>query len=343
MRRIFYLIIIAISALQSCKKSKTGPVEEPPVVKPPVTTVPYVSDKSFKIVAYFYYGRDPESVELAKYKMMTHLNYAFLYPNADGSLQALSQPARFQTVMSRARQNGVKTAISLSGEDATYLTLSASASTRTVFVKNVLKFAIDNNLDGIDMDWEYPCSNNGSSLTYEALMVELADSLHKKNKFLSAAVTAGVYAGAVRDGITANTMAATDFFNIMVYDGAGWDKDDIGQHSTYKMAEASLDIWINTKGMPKEKAILGFPAYGKQANNNALLYRDLLLKGADPVKNSFSVDGVMYYYNGTDLIKQKALLAKNRANGMMVWELYQDASGPNSLLKAVNDALGRPY
>lgn len=97
------------------------------------------------------------------------------------------------------------------------------------------------------------------------------------------------------------------------------------------------------KGIPKEKAILGFPAYGKQSSNESLVYRDLLARGADPVKNSFSVDGVMYYYNGTDLIKQKALLAKSRANGMMIWELYQDANGANSLLKAANDALARPY
>lgn len=341
MRNTLYIIAILVFTLQSCKKSKTNPVEEPPIVNPP--EVPYVADKSFKIVAYFYFGRDPESVEIAKYKMMTHLNYAFLYPNADGSLQALQQPARFQTVMTRARQNGVKTAISLSGTDATYLTLAANAAARTSFVNNVVKFAVDNNLDGIDMDWEYPRSSNGSSLTYEALMTELSVALHKKNKFLSAAISAGVYAGAVRDGITTKTIEVTDFFNIMVYDGAGWDKDDLGQHSTYKMAETSLDVWINMKGIPKEKAILGFPAYGKQASNHALVYRDLLEKGADPVKNSFSVDGVMYYYNGTDLIKQKALLAKSRANGMMMWELYQDANGLNSLLKAANDALGRPY
>ena len=340
MKRTLYLIAIALFALQSCKKSKNNPVEEPPVVKPPV---PYVPDKSFKIVAYFYYGRDPESVEMAKYKMMTHLNYAFLYPNADGSLQALPQPTRFQTVMTRARQNGVKTAISLSGPDATYLALAANASTRTVFVKNVLKFAVDNNLDGIDMDWEYPRSSNGSSLTYEALMTELADSLHRRNKFLSAAITAGVYAGAVRDGITASTIAVTDFFNIMVYDGIGWDKDDPGQHSTYKMAETSLDIWINTKGIPKDKAILGFPAYGKETGNNSLTYRDLLDKGASPTANSFNVNGLIYYYNGTDLVKQKALLAKNRANGLMVWELYQDANGAHSLLKAANDGLSRQY
>lgn len=341
MKHTLYILLAVLLILQSCKKSKNGPVDEPPVVKPP--EVPYVADKSFKIVAYFYYGRDPESVEMAKYKMMTHLNYAFLYPNADGSLQALSQPSRFQTVMARARQNGVKTAISLSGPDAIYLTLAANAGTRTTFVKNVLKFAVDNNLDGVDMDWEYPRSSNGSSLTYEALMTELADSLHKKNKFLSAAITAGVYAGAVRDGITAKTIAVTDFFNIMVYDGIGWDKDDPGQHSTYKMAETSLNIWLDTKGVPKEKAILGFPAYGKETGNTSLTYRDLLEKGASPTANSFTVNGLMYYYNGTDLVKQKALLAKNRANGLMVWELYQDANGANSLLKAANDALGRQY
>eukprot|EP01132_Coremiostelium_polycephalum_P019651 gene19651-23369_t len=337
------MAMFALLILQACNKKVNWVPDDPPKVQRQAPAGAYVPDNSFKIVTYFSASREPDSVATEKYKMMTHLNYAFLYPNADGSLQALTQPARFKTVIKRAKENGVKTAIALAGPEATYTILAASPGSRTRLVKNVLQFVLDNELDGVDMDWEYPRANNGNLVTYEALMVEMADSLHKWHKYLSAAITPAVYAGTVRDGISAKTIAVTDFFNIMVYDGIGWDSTSPGQHASYKMAEASLDVWLQTKGMPKEKAILGFPAYGKESGNAAIAYRDLLRRGADPKSDVFTVSGLLYYYNGTEMVKNKALLAKARANGMMMWELYQDANGGNSLLKTANDALGRKY
>ena len=72
----------------------------------------YVPDNSFKIVAYMPSYRDPATVADQKYKMITHLFYAFLNPttNADGSLQPLAQQGRFATVKAKAKANKVKVA-----------------------------------------------------------------------------------------------------------------------------------------------------------------------------------------------------------------------------------------
>ncbi|MGM9476612.1 glycoside hydrolase family 18 protein [Pedobacter sp. GSP4] len=340
MKKIYLLICAtALLAISSCKKSDSLP--EPPTPVSPL--VPYVADNSFKIIAYFPSYRDPSAVADAKYKMITHLFYAFLNPNPDGSLATLEQPGRFNAVMQKARANGVKTGISISGAKSIFVTMAASQTARNLFVAQVLNFAKTNNLDGVDMDWEYPSTSDGSADNYVLLMKTLSDSLHKYNKFLSAAITPGVYAGSIRDGLKSDVFPAVDFFNIMVYDGIGWDKDEPIQHASYNMALSSLNYWLKTRGMPKEKAVLGIPAYGKNASNAARAYRDFVAANADISLDSASVDGVKYYFNGTTTTKKKAKLAKELANGLMFWEFYHDDNSANSIIKAANDELGRSY
>ena len=49
-------------------------------------------------------------------------------------------------------------------------------------------------------------------------------------------------------------------------------------------------------------------------------------------------EGKILYYNGIATIKQKTALAKEKASGIMIWQLQGDAPGEHSLLKAINDA-----
>ena len=339
MKKIYLLLsIITVLFITSCKKDN---IENP--ITPTLPSTPYVVDNSFKIVSYFPSYRDPEGINIAKYKMLTHLFYAFLNPNPDGTLANLEQPARFNLVMQRARANGVKTGISISGTKSIFVTMASAATTRNLFVKNVLNFAKTNNLDGVDMDWEYPSTTDGSADNYVLLIKELSDSLHKYHKFLSAAITPGVYAGGIRDGLKTEVFPSVDFFNIMVYDGIGWDKNDPIQHASYDMATFSLNYWLNTRGMPKEKAVLGIPAYGKNASNTSKAYRDFVANNANTTLDSASIAGVKYYFNGTNTTKKKAKLAKDVANGVMFWEFYHDDNGAKSIIKAANDTLGRSY
>lgn len=342
MKILTFVIVLLVFA--GCKKSPQPTPDPTPIPTPAPPPVNYVPDNSFKVVAYFPSYQDPAGVADVKYKMITHLFYAFLNPNADGSLATLSQPSRFATVMSKARNNGVKVGISISGQSSVFAQMASNTTSRTAFVNNALNFVINNNLDGLDMDWEYPSSSSGTDITYFALMKDLSTALHNKNKFLSAAITPGVYAGSIRDGLKADVFPLVDFFNIMVYDGAGWDKTDPFQHSTYQMAVSSLNYWLNTRNMPKEKAVLGNPSYGRnEAGTSSMSFRNIIANGGKAAKDSATINGQRYYYNGTETIRQKAELAKTRANGVMFWEFYFDSNDDSSLLKTTNDAIGRTY
>ncbi|MEJ7694036.1 glycosyl hydrolase family 18 protein [Daejeonella sp.] len=336
--------ILGMLIISSCKKQDD--IFEPPTLvegsknQSTDMTVSALGDANMKIVAYFPSYRDPAGVSESKYQLITHLHYAFISPNADGSLQALPNPATFNSVIATARANGVKVGISVAG--AANLKLAcANSGTRTTLVNNLVNFVLTNNLDGLDMDWEFPRTTDGTDLTYSSLMQQLSTALHAQNKYLSAALTAGVYAGSVRDAIRTEVFGYADFFNIMSYDGLGWDTAQPNQHSSYNMAVASLDYWATTRAMPKEKVILGLPAYGRSnATSASATFKDLVAAGANTSADYFTLNGFQYGYNGTTTITSKSNLAKTRGNGVMLWELFQDTNGPVSLLQSAKTALG---
>ncbi len=355
LKKLLFLFSMVMISLSACKKSTDDPTPIPPPVIPPVVNPPvtYVPDNSFKIVAYMPGYRDPATVTDAKYKMITHLFFAFLQinPTADGSVLPLTatELSRFNIVKAKAQANNVKFGISVMGAESIFAAVAKNPTTRANFVTNLVNFAKTHNLDGLDMDWEYPRTLSGGPNTeYTALMKELSTQLHANNKFLSAAITPAVYVSTNKDAIETAAYQYVDFFNIMQYDGAGYDTAEPLNHASLKMTNASLNVWLTTKAMPKEKAILGMPLYGKDipvapATTKSIGYRDIEASGADVNLNVATVNGITYGFNGIALIKAKTQIAKDRCNGIMFWEFSHDSNSDKSLIKAANDQLGRAY
>lgn len=358
MKKYLLFLLGSILFIAACKKTDPTPTPTPMPPKPVEPVIPpsnYVHDKSFKIVAYMPSYRSPSAISDSKYKMITHLLYAFLIPNAaaDGSLQPLLNPANFAALKAKAKTHGLKFGVSIGPatgiSEATYQAIAQSPTARANFVRNIVGFANSNGIDGIDMDWEYPRTQvvNGQTVgnkDFTALMRELSSELHKTGKFLSAAVTANVYGSSNRLGIEEEAYQYIDFVNIMQYDGAGYDSSEPLNHASYKMSVASLNYWLgSSRNLPKEKAIVGIPLYGKTAKGSSIAFKDIEFAGNNLNLNVATVNGVEYGYNGIASVKQKALLAKESANGIMFWEFSHDSDTQNSLIKAANDAIGRSY
>jgi chitinase len=350
LKTLLLALTVAISVASCSKKKDATPTPDPPVTPPVVTTptpptrTPWVAG-TFKIVAYMPSYKDPATVDDSKYKMITHLLYAFINPNVsgDGSLNTVLQPTRFNTVIAKAKGFNVKTGISVSGDAAIFVTIAASAAARTKFTTQLVAFVKANNLDGADIDWEYPSAANTSADNFVLLMQELSIALHAEGKFLSAAVTPGVYAGNIKNGMKPEAFPFIDFLNIMQYDGPNYDAAEPLNHASMKLTNKSLDVYLNEKGLPKDKAVMGIPLYGENAAGSSMAYRDIEAAGADVYSNIGKVGGVDYGYNGIQLIWQKAQLAKEKCNGIMFWEFSHDSNSSKSLIRAANDQLGRPY
>jgi hypothetical protein len=277
----------------------------------------------FKVIGYFPTWEG--NVNSIQYTKLTHINYAFLIPNADGSLQAPDDPNRLRNLVTTAHANGVKVVISVGGGggDVGFRTFSLTASGRTTFVNNMVNFCNSYNLDGVDLDWEYPNAGTQAS-AFVTLMSQMATAMHASGRVATAAVI-GDYGD---DSFLSTLFPIVDWLNIMAYD------DNPPDHSTYNTAVRCMNYWLG-RGLPKEKAILGVPFYGRRDWSGDFSFATLLNMGADPYADRYTNIG----YNGITTIKNKTTLAKNVGGGVMIWEIAQDATGANSLLSAIHEVV----
>lgn len=309
----------------------------------------------YYVVGYLPYYRNVSSIPDVKFRMTNVVVYAFYGVNNSGTISAPTSPSStLIAVRDKARANSAKVFLGINdGAAGNFKNMASTATGRNNFIKDVMNNVRANNLDGVDIDWEFPTTSDGTDLTFTALMKELSDSLHRDGRYyLSAAITAGKYAGGIRDAIRNEIFPYVDFFNVMAYDDFSTSVP-YRQHSDYTLATVCLNYWLNTRGMPATKCVLGIPVYGRPSGitqtNTVLTYNSILGQGGNPQYDSSIVTSSGYpspytiYYNGQYTTKRKAKLAKDIANGVMFWEKGQDAHDVNSLLKAACDTVGRSY
>jgi chitinase len=276
----------------------------------------------FKVIGYL--PSWTGEVSSVQYSKLTHINYAFLLPNADGTLKAIENPTKLQSLVSTAHANNVKVLISvggwLDGNPGVFVSIGNNAGYTSAFTTNLVNFISQYNLDGVDIDWEHPDANSQNG--YASVMQSLATQLHSRGKLLTTAVAGGTWAGPY---IQASVLSNVDFLNIMAYD------DTAPAHSTYSLASQSVSYWRG-RGLPAAKTVLGVPFYGQP---NGVPFATLLAQGADPNADLFNGVG----YNGIPTIKSKTNLAFDQGGGIMIWHLGQDAVGANSLLTAINQVV----
>ena len=291
-----------------------------------------MAEPSFPIIGYYadWSGDAPEGLNFAG---MTHVNYSFGLPTAQGGITTYNGPL-LQRLVTAAHKNNVKVYLAIGGwnvgqgggNDAPFTQMANNPTSRALFISNALAIVDEYNLDGIDMDWEYP-NTAQETADFEQLMIALADALHGAGKKLSAATAA---VGTNANGYTPAVLEVLDYVNIMAYDKNSTD------HSPMSYAQESLDFWLNTKMTDPSKVILGVPFYGRGSSGYAA-FDTLHAQGANPAADVFNGN----YYNGTETLKAKTDLVEQRGRGVMIWEISQDTSD-SILLNAINEAAPAP-
>jgi chitinase len=276
-----------------------------------------------KVIGYFpaWTGR----VDRIRFDKLTHVNYSFVLPTPEGGLSDVDQE-RLRDLAGRAHVQGVKACIAVGGwndgDTSAFEAMAADRSARGRFLGNLLDFCARHDLDGVDIDWEYPKAH--SAADYALMMRELSQALHAQGKLLTTCAIAmdDEYGAHIHPDV----FACVDFVNIMAYDWHGLS------HSSYAVAEQSLDYWLR-RGCPPEKAMLGLPFYGRKP---PAAYRDLVLMDPDaPRKDNVGE----IFYNGIPTIRKKTELALRKGGGVLIWEITQDTDGETSLLGAIHSAL----
>jgi chitinase len=108
-------------------------------------------EKSFKIIGYA--GDGNIVLSLIQFDKLTHINYAFLLPKADGTFFPLLNPSKLEQIVEKAHEKGVKVLISVGGwgYDGEFEILAVDAESRERFIENLLNLVEEYQLDGVDI------------------------------------------------------------------------------------------------------------------------------------------------------------------------------------------------
>lgn len=152
---------------------------------------------------------------------MTHINYAFGHVNKTFDGVRIDNPDRLRQIVGLKEKNpGLKVLLSIGGwGSGGFSTMASRRHDRSNFVKDCGRVVNEYNLDGIDIDWEYPTSNAAGidnspkdTKNFTTLMKDLRKVLGDDKLLTLASVASGEY-------IDFKAVSqVVDFVNIMSYD-----------------------------------------------------------------------------------------------------------------------------
>lgn len=270
-------------------------------------------------------------------------------------------------VITKAHNNGVYVLLSINGT-ANLSIIAADSTLRTTFANNIVAAINTYDLDGIDIDWEFPSSSEKGNFTL--LMKEISEKVKANNPNHLVTAATGVSAYANYD--FANSSQYLDFICMMTYD---METSYTAHHSalysnssTYNTYSAN---WTFTKytssGVPANKIILGVPFYGKKYTNtdglgqtrdsakSAITYSVIVssyLNNPSYIRYFDDICKVPYLYDSVNKIfityddpesieiKCQYIASKNLA-GIFCWQDGQDSL--DTLITAMVDGLSTYY
>jgi len=287
---------------------------------------------SFEVVGYlpeYRYGtiQDWDGVM----KRLTQLILFSLEVRNDGELKDLDRfpsPELLETILAAAVVHKTKVILCLGGNARSggFPTVSLSSIIRTHFIQHILDFLLKHKLHGLDLNWEYPSSKQ----EWDGLF-KIIEGLKTAFKPHGLILTMAIYPGQEKL-LPGKTIANLDFIHTMVYD----QRD---RHSTMEFAKTSIKNIKSSlsRADVKSKVTLGVPFYGRlRKNGEAVTYQELINNNpTEQVATKNEVNG--YYYNGVKTISAKTRLAsKENMAGVMIWEVGQDITDPESPLSLLN-------
>ncbi len=271
----------------------------------------------------------------AQYAKLTDVYWSFIIPNTSGGLNAWQswENDRF-TKFKADCPSTVRKKISVGGDGITAFTnIMANSTARATLATNLANFVQTHNLEGVDIDWEFPKANEAAN--FALFLTDLNQKLDAKAAIMGKPLELSIAVFSTNaygtEGITSAVIAAVDYINIMSY-----DNNQEQNHSTYAWATGVDVVGFWKTKVPASKLVLGLPFYGRPgfspSSGNG---QDI--KEFKSVTNTSGDSEGGYYYNGTNTIKSKTQFAlTNGMLGVMFWELSQDKTDANSLLTIID-------
>ena len=342
------LLILSLLLFQACKKNEGDAGNY--LDKPACTSAFIPKTYNHQVVGFYPSWRLNEMpLNTIPWDKLTRIVYAFAIPNADGTINT-SYLENITQLVDSAHQHGVEVYFSIGGGDGSenFPVLATTEKSRSRFIKEVRQYVFENCLDGVDIDWEYWSGYVSNSVvpSESNALVTIVRELKKELSPFSLGISIDLGATDWSGKHFYNEITSyVDHLMVMCYDFSGtWTAP--GPHSAIADAIGSgsdagstgLAYWVNYRGWPKERVLLGVPFYGKdfdQGGGQGISYSDILKQYPDAYKAD-RVNNI--YYDGINTMAEKTkYVVDNNYSGIMIWEITQDSRADStSLLSSIN-------
>ncbi|KAI9806807.1 MAG: hypothetical protein M1833_002464 [Piccolia ochrophora] len=322
-----------------------------------------------------YNNQPPSTLKLG---IISHVFYAFAKLERDGTVQLGDQWADSQMAVDGQRgclgsfaalkqqHPHLKLILSIGGGNGSehFAAVASHYSRREKFGGTARALVDHCGLDGIDIDWESPCTAQEGQ-DYSELIATARRHLPTPQFLLTSAWPAGAWALQHID--VALAQRYLDYINLMTYDFSGPWVDAAGHHAQLwspqhphndaaKLSGHSAVCYLRSRGVLAHKLILGIPAYGRSfvgargvgdaftghgGSDGAFEYKELPRPGSyeqvdQTACAAFTVggeEGFVSYDNPQTVSTKAGYVVSTGLGGLFYWTGTGDGQGPKSLVE----------
>ncbi|GHV46238.1 hypothetical protein FACS189499_00940 [Clostridia bacterium] len=243
----------------------------------------------------------------------------------------------------REKKPSLKVLLSVGGWDSDgFCYMAKTDDSRAEFIESLIDLIKEYDLDGIDLDWEYPtnggwgaiascptCVSDAKTLLKETRSA-FSETFPEENKLLTIA------SGAGQAWVDADTLACLDYMNVMCYDYDPADKSR--NQSDMNFAKEGMAYNVKLAGANKElysKFNLGVPFYNWGGPNLVPYYKawdgkistspDILRQKMEWVKQQ-GYGGAFYWAYSMDIFEGDESATADNAEILQrtVWQVLND-------------------
>lgn len=289
---------------------------------------------------------------------LTHINYAFGHVNDNFNGVRIDNEERLKQIVALKQDAPhLKVLLSIGGwGSGRFSEMAANDEFRLSFVRDCQRVVEEFNLDGIDIDWEYPTSDmagisasSDDTQNYTLMMRDIRQAIGKDKLLTQATVSTGEY-------IDFRAIDPyMDFTNVMAYDmgsppylnSALYRSSRVDGVCAHEAVEAHLKA-----GVPAEKLVLGLAFYGRGIDGFPRpkdLTKAHLTEGYIACWDSLaqvpyltdSIGNMVYGYENLESLTIKCQYIKEKnLKGAMYWS-YSGDNEAGDLRRTVNQELNQ--
>lgn len=301
--------------------------------------------------------------------LLDYVIYAFALINGDGSLSVYSTKHLEELANLRTFNPELQVILAIGGWGADGFSDAAlTAKSRFEFAREVQKWVRTYDLDGIDLDWEYPGSSAAGIKSRQqdrenfTLLIEALRMVLGEDAWISVAGIAD--SSYIRNVEIRKISNFIDYFNVMTYDftaGSTGNDGDKHQSNLYPsplgLNGISVDTYVNNlvnAGMPPEKIQVGLPFYGRRGmsttmsfdniRNNYINRGNYNVQWDNEAKAPYIIDAngnfLLSFDNEQSIYYKGQYALENCLGGLFSWQSNFDQA--NILARTMNYAVKDP-